>query len=73
MSTYFRDDLHTDRSMQLDSIHESTLHSHASHSLYLDKMEAHLAFMEKEFRRNMEWQKSLLNQARADRKGQAVP
>lgn len=67
MSTYSREDLHTDRSIQLDSESDSP-QRYQSSSIYLDKLEAQMAFMEKEFRRNIEWQRSLINEARKEQK-----
>jgi hypothetical protein len=66
MSTYSRDDLRTDRSLQLDS--EPDSQGEHCDCIYLDKMQSHLEFMEAEFRRNMDWQKKLLAQVRKARK-----
>lgn len=64
MSAFSRDDLHTDRSIQLDSEGDSTLNL----SVYLDKLESHMAFMEMEFKRNMDWQRKLLAEVRRGKK-----
>ena len=65
MSAFSRDDLYTDRSIQLDSEGECPS---LSPSVYLDKLESHMAFMEMEFKRNMDWQKKLLAELRRNRK-----
>lgn len=69
MSAYSRDDLHTDRSIQLDSEGECPS---LNLSVYLDKLESHMTFMEMEFKRNIEWQRKLLGELRRNRKSTAI-
>lgn len=69
MSAYSPEHLHTDRSIKLDSETDSHHTEHYPESIYLHKMESHLAFMETEFKRNIEWQKHLLAELRKEKKG----
>ena len=69
MSAYSRDDLHTDRSIQHDSEGECPS---LNLSVYLDKLESHMTFMEMEFKRNIEWQRKLLGELRRNRKSTAI-
>lgn len=71
MSAFSRDELHTDRSMQQES--DSNMSHQACDSFYFNKMEYHLAFMEREFKRNIDWQRTILHEIRKDRKGHQEP
>ena len=68
MSAYSPEHLHTDHSIQLDSETDSHHTDNYPDSIYLHKIESHLAFMEMEFKRNIEWQKKLLAEVRKNKK-----
>jgi hypothetical protein len=71
MSSNFRQELHTDRSLQIDSSVDYSYHEGKrctrNDSIYYEKMETHLRFMEKEFKRNMDWQRELMTELKKER------
>lgn len=75
--SHSRSELHTDRSILIESESNSPERdveiSKKMSSFYVDKLESHMMFMEKEFRQSMKWQKELLHELKKEKKNPAAP
>lgn len=75
--SHSRSELHTDRSILIESESNSPEreleNSKKLSSFYVDKLESHMMFMEKEFKQSMKWQKELINELKKEKKNHIAP